>query len=796
MAWYDTGTVNVTNGSTTVVGVGTNFIAGAQVGEGFYGPDNRLYEIQAIVSATSLTLADVYLGTTQTGQGYKIVPTQSLVAALATQVSTLISDFQGVVDEAGSGKFNDGTAASAGITFTLDQDTGIFRPAANQIGFTTAGVQRAVVSNTGLDVTGTVTAGDVDITGPTPTLRLTDDDVASEYTKIYNNSGNVFIDSRNGTNDGQFIVRGEGGGVVTEHFRANANGVGIFNTNPTAALDVVGTTELNGNTTVDGTFTVQGSTGSIFLTDTDVSASSRIWQTGENLYIDNQSIIGGDTYFRTDNGKIRQLIRDNGDISWRNTAGTVDGLYWDAADMRLGLGTTSPSAALDVVGDAEINGNLTVVSASPVMTITETDANAAYQTTQLGVETGNFLIQTRNSAGTFVSNDYIINKDATGANSQQWRIGNQTKLFLNSVGLGIGTTSPTQKLEVAGNILMDSAGASLVIKSGAVGTTGSVDFTFSTESTSFGSLSLPYDTRATVGLLAQSSSSYPVSISSGTAPSANNAVILSTSGTERMRIDSSGNVGIATSSPDHRLHVPSGNIFAGSPVTSFPAVDTSGSGAGLLSAGVIAGVRDDYSLTLNRHTTTGSVAQFYYSGAFKGSISVTGSGTAFNTSSDYRLKENITPVQGAADIVKAMQPVTYTFKSDGSWHDGFLAHELQELHPRAVIGEKDAMKDEEYEVTPAVYEDVVIPAVEAVVEVPAVYDDEGALVSEMVPAVEAQPERTEQQLVSEAVMGTRSVPDYQGVDYSKLTPILTAALQEALNKIDALEARLTALEGV
>jgi len=159
------------------------------------------------------------------------------------------------------------------------------------------------------------------------------------------------------------------------------------------------------------------------------------------------------------------------------------------------------------------------------------------------------------------------------------------------------------------------------------------------------------------------------------------------------------------------------------------------------------------------------VVRIYRRGVQVGSISGTTSSTSYNTTSDYRLKENVTPVQGAADIVKAMQPVTYTFKSDGSWHDGFLAHELQELHPRAVVGEKDAMQDEEYEVTPAVE---------------ATFDAEGV---ELTPAVPA-------------VMGTRSVPDYQQVDYSKLTPILTAALQEALNKIDALEARITALEAV
>jgi hypothetical protein len=249
----------------------------------------------------------------------------------------------------------------------------------------------------------------------------------------------------------------------------------------------------------------------------------------------------------------------------------------------------------------------------------------------------------------------------------------------------------------------------------------------------------------------------------------------------------------------------SGNLLVGTTSITAPIVNNAGAGITLRGSNgqIYAGGADTQPLTLNRETSDGDIVQFRKDGSTVGGISVTGSATAYNTSSDYRLKENITPVQGASDIVKAMKPCTYTFKSDGSWHDGFLAHELQELHPRAVIGSKDAMQDEEYEVTPAVYEDIIIPAVEAVAEVPAVYDAEGVLVSEMVPAVEAEAERTEQQLVSEAVMGTRSVPDYQGVDYSKLTPILTAALQEALNKIDALEAqnatfeaRLVALEAV
>ena len=322
----------------------------------------------------------------------------------------------------------------------------------------------------------------------------------------------------------------------------------------------------------------------------------------------------------------------------------------------------------------------------------------------------------------------------------------------------------------------------------------------------------------------------------------NHGLALFTNDTTRMTIDGSGNVGIGTSSPSAIMTVQkNGDVFhAQSAATSAPRIgmftnsaantvglfasrtDTIGFPALTFATGDTERMRIDSSGNVIVGTTglggnsrlqvlgasgTNDLALFraasdngniYFqnsSGVMVGYIQISASSTVFATSSDYRLKENITPIQGAGDIVKAMRPCTYTFKSDSTdWHDGFLAHELQELHPRAVVGEKDAMKDEEYEVTPAVYEDVVIPAVEAVAEVPAVYDDEGVLVSEMVPAVEAQPERTEQQLVSEAVMGTRSVPDYQGVDYSKLTPILTAALQEALNKIDALEARLTALE--
>jgi hypothetical protein len=174
---------------------------------------------------------------------------------------------------------------------------------------------------------------------------------------------------------------------------------------------------------------------------------------------------------------------------------------------------------------------------------------------------------------------------------------------------------------------------------------------------------------------------------------------------------------------------------------------------------------DATAVDLNRNGTNGNSVAFRKSTVVVGAISVTGSATTYNTTSDYRTKENITPVQGPVELIRALNPITYTAIADGQWYDGFLAHEVQGIIPTAVTGELDGMKDEEYEVTPAVE---------------ATFDADGV---ELTPA-------------EPAVMGTHTVPDMQSMDYSRLTPILTAALQEALNKIDTLTARIEALEAL
>jgi len=210
-----------------------------------------------------------------------------------------------------------------------------------------------------------------------------------------------------------------------------------------------------------------------------------------------------------------------------------------------------------------------------------------------------------------------------------------------------------------------------------------------------------------------------------------------TQATERMRLDSSG------------------NLLVGKDTT-----NSGVNGTVLYNNGQIYSTATGHQvMLLSRYTNNGEIILFYRDGTNVGNIYVTTSSTSYNTSSDYRLKENVVNLTGASARVNQLNPSRFNFITDdtNTAVDGFLAHEVADVVPEAITGTKDAMKDEEYEVTPAVL------------------DEDG-------------------NVTTEAVMGTRSVPDYQGIDQSKLVPLLTAALQEALTEIASLKTRVEALE--
>jgi hypothetical protein len=188
---------------------------------------------------------------------------------------------------------------------------------------------------------------------------------------------------------------------------------------------------------------------------------------------------------------------------------------------------------------------------------------------------------------------------------------------------------------------------------------------------------------------------------------------------ERMRIDSSGNLLVGTTS-----------VIAGTENTN---QGTSLSNSGLLA---LARASTQSNITFAKVGAVGSgqYTNFAYNGATIGSIGHTATTTSYNTSSDYRLKHDIQPMTGALAKVAQLKPVTYKWNADDSESQGFIAHELQEVVPECVTGEKDAV------------------------------DAEGN-------------------------------PQYQGIDTSFLVATLVSAIQEQQAIITALTARVEALEG-
>jgi hypothetical protein len=147
---------------------------------------------------------------------------------------------------------------------------------------------------------------------------------------------------------------------------------------------------------------------------------------------------------------------------------------------------------------------------------------------------------------------------------------------------------------------------------------------------------------------------------------------------------------------------------------------------------------------------------FYNGNGAVGSINTSGSSTIYNTSSDYRLKENVTDVTDGITRVKQLSPKRFNFIADpDTTVDGFLAHEAQAVVPEAVTGTQDGVKvwleEEELPDGVSVGDNKL--------------DDEG-----------------------------NTIPDYQGIDQSKLVPLLTAALQEAIAKIETLETEMTSVK--
>ena len=394
----------------------------------------------------------------------------------------------------------------------------------------------------------------------------------------------------------------------------------------------------------------------------------------------------------------------------------------------VGIGTTTPQAREDIVFNNTSN-------TTPLMRL-----GAASAATTTAATDGGFINYQNNnrldiSRGWHWTNGANFYSHAT-TGSCITLDESANILFLNGTGLSAGgnsNLSERMRIDSSGNVGIGTtaAGGTLNVLSN-TGSAVGIDV-----------LGRSSDNLGTIRLLSNNAGTNYGSFR-GSASSvdlmavANVPLTFHTNNAEKMRIDSSGNLLVGVTA----------TIGGINGVGQFKNVNAG-------AAGIVIGNSGGTSST--------NTILFVNSNGIVGGISTSGSTTAFNTSSDYRLKNTIAPMTGALDKVALLKPVTYKWNADGSDGQGFIAHELDAVVPGCVSGEKDATREEEYEVTPAV---------------PAVVDADGV---ETTPAVQA-------------VKGTRTVPSYQGVDTSFLVATLTAAIQEAHALIIQLQADVAALK--
>jgi hypothetical protein len=359
-------------------------------------------------------------------------------------------------------------------------------------------------------------------------------------------------------------------------------------------------------------------------------------------------------------------------------SGRTDILTADLGTGYVGVGTTAPIYAADIKTSGTNNGQLRVGGASTSAT------GLLLEQTNSGTTTANIqnsYYATSASASLSIKSGYTTFHTGTSG-SERMRIDSSGRLLLNTTVEGY--TDYADDFTISNT----SGRSGMTIRSGAT-SQGSIFFS---------------DSNANSG--AGAYAGYVTYIHSS------DSLQLGTSGAERMRIDASGQVGIGISS------IPSGaQLYVDTGVNSHAAVFRCDTG------GYACAIFDNQASSGTRNFTS-----FRIDNSIVGSITSTGSTTAYNTSSDHRLKENVVELTGATARLKQLEPKRFNFIADADTTvDGFLAHEVQSVVPEAITGTHNEV------------------------------DADGN-------------------------------PVYQGIDQSKLVPLLVATIKE-------LEARITALEG-
>jgi len=640
--------------------------------------------------------------------------------------------------------FSDGTAAQPSLRFASDANTGIFRPSSDNIAFATSGAERLRIASDGKVGIGT--------SSPTRSLEIETEGTAT---------------------------------LALKSNKRSAAGEPVYSL---AEIDFLGSDTLSGNASVVplGRIALRANTmstvpgGELAFYTNEIGQGQLNYPT-ERMRITSQGRVGigtdepevpfhldtpGDSSLRVQSAGATYVAIETDGVSGIGTLKVTNEDTAGHLDIRTGTGS---SVAMRVSKDGNVG--IGTVNPSGVLEV-NTGSSGAFFTRSSGNITGTPTLA-------LVTDSTAVRMGVTG-DSMRFQVGplgtspvgQPERMRITSDGkVGIGTSAPSHKLDVRDNV---NAPVILNVQNLDAGANAYAGLTLSGSGNNFFLRNL-------------SDASPTPNVTEFTSTASGSRFVFSPAGTEGLRITESGYVGVGgVDNPTYPLTVyaskvdlatfrnvgsgiqrgfyisadnnagtvtlnasgagaahmalATGNVekarldTAGNFLVGRTANTNTSEGVGLTSSGQIkAAVNQGTSLYINRMGTTGTIADFRYNDALVGSISTNGSSTAYNTSSDYRLKEDLKPLVSPAERLMRLKPVNVSWKSGGSRSDTFIAHELAEVLPYAVTGEKDAV------------------------------DPDGN-------------------------------PEYQSVDYSKVVPLLTAALQEALTKIENLETRIKEME--
>ena len=515
----------------------------------------------------------------------------------------------------------------------------------------------------------------------------------SPSSKLHVVDGGATIVSKDGSGYPRFTQSNGSAQIGLERTGSSA-GVGYIGADSSFLLNVYNSS-FSKKASVSTNGTINAVSG-YQINGTTVISSSRVLENIDTLVITGQA--GGGSVLRLENnswvaakdsgGTHRRVLGASGnnlfmgdvDASFTNmylrspatmyvqTNGTT-AMTIDSS-QRVGIGTNSPSAGA-------VGGRVLHLANSGGTASVRVDRSDASVSGTLSITSGN----TSNGVFSTGTKDLVFSTNST----ERFRLRNSTGAF------GIGTSSPAQKLDVNGNI---GVGGTQVINSSrnaffnqlTIGGSPSKNFDYASSTLTMGSVD---DDDFFVNIKG---------FGGGT------AVYLG---------ETSVNV--------------TGELLVGK-----TALNTNTVGVECRDDGLLVATRTNAVVSvINRKTSDGAAMQFRKDNTTVGSISVTGSSTAYNTSSDYRLKENVTDMTGALSRVNQLKPKRFNFISDdtNTLVDGFLAHEVSDIIPEAITGAKDEV------------------------------DDDGN-------------------------------PVYQGIDQAKLVPLLVKAIQEQQAQIEALQEQI------